>query len=338
MMKKLLFAMLLPATMVAQDKFDLSEFESTSNGTEQAFIYNFTQYSSAYQDVVNPDFAVNAVWDDTTLIIENPFGKSYAGVMQDTMITDLGAYLLGISPSFSSTDAFILAPTTADLIDRGYNTNMAMSPISYVTEGTAPNRIFKMEWKNAGIYEEVIWNGTNNVSLNVQIWLHENGDVEFHYGPNTITQDWVDTLFMYEEMTIGLAGIDLINDNIEDGHFLTGTAANATMVDTLTQLSTWPTNGTVYKFALPSVGINEIQTLEVKLYPNPAVNELRINAEAGEVYDVALIDLSGRTVKRGQLTSDSSMDLMGTPAGVYLVRLKESVSGITQTVRLVVTQ
>lgn len=337
-MKKLLFALLLPASVMAQESFDLRAFEPSSTGAEQAFLYNFTQYSSAYQDVVNPDFAVNTEWDDTTIIITNPFGNDYVGIACDSMITDLSAYLIGMSKDMSSADAFILAPASADLIDRGYGTGNAMSPISYVTTGTAPNRIFKMEWKNAGLYNEVAVHGTNNVSLNVQIWLHENGDVEYHYGPSSISQAWNDSMYMYEDLSVGMAVLDMWTLNISDMHFLTGNPASATMVDSLTQINAWPANGTVYKFSSPSVGQGEVQTIEVKLYPNPAVNELRVQAEAGQVFEVELIDLSGRTVKRGELTSSNSIDLMGTPAGVYLVRLKEKMSGNTQTVRLVVTQ
>lgn len=334
-MRKLLLGLLLPTGLMAQSMLNLSEFESTP-GTEQAFIYGFTQYTSAYQDVVNPDFQVNTIWDDTTILVLNPFGQSYLGVMTDTFFTDLGATVYGINSS--TLEGVIFAPAVVDLIDRGYLTGNAVSPISYVTEGASPNRIFKMEWRNAGFYEELFGPGSNNESVNIQMWLHENGNIEYHYGPSTISQAWSDTLYAYGELIVGLAKLDYNSFSISENHFLSGSPSNATMVDSIDQVTAWPSNGTVYKFTNPSVGVDEIPTIEIKLYPNPAIHELRVQADADQTFDVALIDLSGRTIKRGVMSENQPMSLTDTPAGVYLVRLTEHASGTVQTVRLVVSK
>ncbi len=327
--------MSMPLAVVGQST-DLSEYAMADSHSEQAYLYAFTQYSSAYQDVTNPDFQINALWDDTIIPVPDYFNQDYLGVSMDTMYTELGASLLG----YKSTSPFaaLIIPMNADLIDRGYNGTTPMSPISGVMTGTAPNRIYKMEWKNAGIFGEVAMNGTNNVALNIQLWLYENGTIEYHYGPSSISQAWNDSLYDAGELISGLAKINYISFELSDGHFLHGNPASAGMIDTINSLTAWPANGTVYKFSLPNVGQGELQTINVSLYPNPAVSELRINAEAGKVYDVHLLDMSGQVVKRDVLRVGQPMSLVGTPAGVYLVKLRETSSGATQVLRLIIAE
>lgn len=77
------------------------------------------------------------------------------------------------------------------LLDRGYNTGVTQSPISYEIAGTEGDRIVKLEWKNAGFYMDIVenelWNSTNSDFIDFQIWLYENdGKIEIHIGPNSV--------------------------------------------------------------------------------------------------------------------------------------------------------
>jgi hypothetical protein len=63
--------------------------------------------------------------------------------------------------------------------------------LRYKSEGTAPNRTFSVEWVNFDIYESAPCEGPQQAcnglgaAVTHMAVLHENGDIEFHYGPRT---------------------------------------------------------------------------------------------------------------------------------------------------------
>jgi len=57
------------------------------------------------------------------------------------------------------------------------------SQISFVTEGVSPNRITKIQFRNAGF----VGDETHSDKINFQVWLHESGKLyELRYGPKTV--------------------------------------------------------------------------------------------------------------------------------------------------------
>jgi hypothetical protein len=57
---------------------------------------------------------------------------------------------------------------------------------------------------------------------------------------------------------------------------------------------------------------------ELRIFPNPAKNWLRVEGtRTGEAYRI--LDMNGRQMSAGQLSSDGVVDVMDLPAGVYLV-------------------
>ncbi|WP_170266314.1 T9SS type A sorting domain-containing protein [Phaeocystidibacter luteus] len=336
-MKKLLLLTLLPAMSFAQAQKSPSWLKAAdaTASNNKAFVYVFSNFSSAYSDLTNQDFVLNGDWDDPYIPVAPAFPLTTLGVSVDTVYMDFGSFLFG--KSNGSSDEVVYSAMSADLVNLGGLTGTGLSPISYVTEGTAPNRIFKFEWKNAGFYDELAY-GTNNNYINLQTWLYENGTIEYHFGPNMVSADFNDSLYFYESLISGVAKYNSSTFDIEDIHMLEGNPASPTMIDSVDQLTSWPANGTVYQFALPGVGIEDQQTITVKLYPNPAINELRVQAEPNQVFDVVLLDMSGQIVKRGELSSQTALSIAELPAGVYLTKLVERGSGQTQTLRLVIQQ
>ena len=71
-------------------------------------------------------------------------------------------------------------------MDRGADTYIGVSPISYATEGEAGSQIFKLQYKNAGFLgEEPDTSGLLPSSINFQIWFYEgSNDIEIHFGPS----------------------------------------------------------------------------------------------------------------------------------------------------------
>lgn len=57
----------------------------------------------------------------------------------------------------------------------------SLGSITYQTQGSAPNRIFVVQWKNVLPYYD---EGVTTMRINFQVWLNESSQsVEFHYGP-----------------------------------------------------------------------------------------------------------------------------------------------------------
>lgn len=61
---------------------------------------------------------------------------------------------------------------------------------------------------------------------------------------------------------------------------------------------------------------------DVKIYPNPATDQLFIDNATGLLEQVAVIDMAGRTVRTQEITDrHTAIDLSGLQSGVYLVNL-----------------
>jgi hypothetical protein len=71
----------------------------------------------------------------------------------------------------------LLNPFTVQLRDRGTSTPTSLSPLSYKMEGSAPNRIGKIQWANCSFA------GDTASNVNFQLWLFEGSNhVEVHMG------------------------------------------------------------------------------------------------------------------------------------------------------------
>ncbi len=85
-------------------------------------------------------------------------------------------------------------------------------------------------------------------------------------------------------------------------------------------------------------GITDLDTPMPQLYPNPATSNTQIIVEAGTSGNVELISLSGKLLKKINITPSATqveIDLSNLSGGVYLVRFSDE-NGKSQTSQLVV--
>lgn len=169
-----------------------------------------------------------------------------------------GNYFLTVPFDFNNVTHFTgIMPSAADLVDRDTSENASFSPISYITTGVAPNRIFKIEWANAGFYNGVFL-GEYNDSTTFQIWLYENGHhIEIHYGASNHVSDITDLydgangpLFaIFDSLDVNTGGVNIF-------YYINGNVANP-YKDSLFNLNLpntpgingIPTSGSVYRFS-----------------------------------------------------------------------------------------
>ncbi len=82
------------------------------------------------------------------------------------------------------------------------------------------------------------------------------------------------------------------------------------------------------QFGPDDLPVSEIETIDLKIYPNPASTRLTIESDR-EMIRIRIIDMIGQTIYTGEATPFShTIDTSGLPNGVYILRV-ETTAGIT---------
>ncbi len=296
--------------------------------------YIFGVDQGTYTPLANGTSVNNgALWDDTDY--EVPLGFNFQLFGQTTA----SLYLYG---DYTANNVFglpaadpspLIISYGADLIDRGIAaaSTTSQSPISYTLQGTPGQRIFKMEWANAGFYGSA----DNDAFTNLQLWIFEGtNDIELHFGPTQTNDE-----DLYDDFTGPLMGF-MNSYGFQSGNFnqlwyLSGSIDNPTLefvtpleIDTLTQtLLGAPGDGLIYRFRPTGVvGTKDPGTAyEVKVFPTIvsdfvtlAIAEETVAQDNDLQYSVT--DLLGRTVRSGSLTAATmQVDLSGLSTGMYAI-------------------
>lgn len=214
--------------------------------TAQVNTYIFSSSTDTYNELVGGTVSTATGDDGTQFNIALPFTFNYAGNNFTAVGVGTNGWLrIGASTSIGGSGAFsnnlsapanninFVAPLWDDL-------NLTGGTISYQTQGTAPNQIFIMEWKN------VRWSGSGSSSApqqNFQVWLYETTNViEIRYGA-------------MQNGTSPSASIGLVGPVA--GDFISVTPGNPATSSTVTAnnsiaVATFLTNGLIYTFTPPA--------------------------------------------------------------------------------------
>jgi photosystem II stability/assembly factor-like uncharacterized protein len=78
------------------------------------------------------------------------------------------------------------------------------------------------------------------------------------------------------------------------------------------------------------VGINDITSVSLRIYPNPVVNRLTVEASA-QIQEMQLINLVGQVVKTQEFGAKTvTMDVSGLPSGVYNLKIRTGLGFINK--------
>lgn len=281
----------------------------------QDFPYAFTVDSQAYKEISDGTSVNNGeIWDDPLYTFPLGFDFSFFGVTTSQLSID-DFFTGGIVSNYplSQPESPLIVIYDADLIDRGELSGVSESPISYITEGEPGNRIFKLQWKNAGFFNEVNDLRTANSFVNFQLWLYEGSNtIEIHFGPSNITSP--DLLYeFFNGPLIGLVeSFHFENNDFEKFWYLKGNPAaplinqiNIEQGDTLTQvLLGTPADGTVYRFATKTTSTSDFFTpISIKLYPTIAQNWITIEFAEKDITNLkySIVNTEGKTLKEGRI-------------------------------------
>lgn len=241
-------------------------------------------------------------------------------------ITDKGYLAVYEKPGYLNTIVFHC------LFANQFNQVAGVTTVSAKLEGTAPNRIAKVQWK------DLVYGGNNAQTANFQAWLHENsGDISYHYGPNTLPAPT--TLSSY-------VGTLVLNDGFSaviDQFSLTGsptskqtTKGYTTM--TFPPMTGAPANGAVITLKRFYTSIDEAgNASQATIYPNPATDVLYVPTPGTQSSRISIITGAGAEVFRQVYEPGTAIiPLQQFAAGLYFVQVQ---SGETVTVnKLVVSK
>ncbi|MEO6040226.1 MAG: T9SS type A sorting domain-containing protein [Saprospiraceae bacterium] len=301
----------------------------------QTLPYTFSAEQGLYQPLANATSINNGeVWDD--LDIDVPLGFNFKLLGQT--ISSFNMYGdLSLNNLITQIDPGpVLLSYGDDLIDRGYYTGNSQSPISYKLEGTSGSHIFKIEWANAGYY-----NDENNTDFtNTQLWLFEgSNNIEMHFGPTHVINPVV--FFDFTGPLIGfLHKYSLTQEYIDYMWYLQGPVNNpvvkvidANYIDTLTQtLLGAPGDGLIYRFASTVVGVDDPQAFTSQLTAFPSiVSDVVTLALASNISGMEndlryeITDQLGRKLRSAPFTGPAmQIDVSALSKGLYFLSLRSS--------------
>lgn len=290
----------------------------------------------------------NIVWDDMDWDVPVGFDFVYNGVDYNFvsfggMFGYGGEIILG-----SQADAFVRQVFTlhgADLVDASYPdlTGTPTSEISYVTEGEAGSRIFKVQWKDVTFYP--MGKGPSQARINFQLWLYEGTNVyEFRYGsvinPDDETGSELNGLLVGVGKDINLQNTSdfteaeyyaLIGD--EDAPVLT-TFSDFSELTTGSLLHPNPTEGRVYSFTQQqnTASVAESMTEDVLSVLSTLVkNNLQISYQGNQTTVLEIYSLSGSLVSSQRINNGvSNIDVSHLSGGYYVASVNSNAGRLTQ--------
>lgn len=319
--------------------------------------YTFSKSSATYSNLIGSiNLTSGKRWDDTLMTI--PLGFNFKWALGnrniDSIVIDTDGILYAPQDFNSSTDNPIrsMMPYEADMTDRGFNnSSAAVSPISYLTTGVAGSRICKIEFRNAGFYNDI----TTNDFINFQIWLYESTNIiEYRYGASNVANiplsfdgrngPYINLLY---KTTVNIGTLSIILDTCT---YITGNSGTASAVYSNSPIdylnnppanfgfSGLPADGQVFRFAPfgSSVSVPEIEDAfrNVVVYPTFIQDAVFINHDENNL-SASIIDIYGRVViKECNLKSNLPLNTSMLHQGLYFLTLSNDQSH-TKTYQLI---
>lgn len=309
-----------------------------SSSYAQTFPYILEIETDTYTDLEGATelTSVGDLWDDPEYIIPIGFNFDfYDGTYSEVQTFGLSAWLVFQDP-YTTDSVDFLSPYFDDLADIENVNATNQSTISHTTEGVVGERIFKMQWKDCGFYEE-IFDGvpTANNTISFQVWLYEgSNNIEVRFGPSMLPDST--SIHDFGSPVCGIVeGYSSDSETFERFWHLSGNASTPTMVDSdisiltsysIPGLDSDPAEGQVYRFATVPTSIKApTQTLELNVYPTVITDDffVEVNEELlNKKTQISVVNNLGQVIYNNTITnSKERLDASSFPPGIYYVRI-----------------
>ncbi|MDI9319601.1 MAG: T9SS type A sorting domain-containing protein [Phycisphaerales bacterium] len=212
-------------------------FSSRLNAQTTAAVYSFAPSTTTFSYLSSGTSVSTLLSDDTySGAIPIGFTFNYCGTNYTNVYAGSNGWLSfsALVSSYSFNSSGTLSNTLFPLWD---DLDGSSGSATYATTGTAPNRVFTMEWKNWQ------WNySATGVTISFQVLLFEtNNKIQFIYKQESGSVN-------SPSATIGISGVPAADFQTLDG---TGTSPSSSTSVFTTSLSTKPADGQIYQFTPP---------------------------------------------------------------------------------------
>jgi hypothetical protein len=307
--------------------------------------YKDSSFTQAYTLLSGATSLNNGLfWDDDDFTIPIGFNFKFFGDSSNTLYHSGSTFSTGgqfsLKPiTFSSQYVSFIAMTGSDIRDKDTtNTGSSKSPISYQTSGVAPNRIFKLQFQNAG-FVNAIDNGNFSDSISIQLWLYETSNmIDIRFGPSNLVSSAMDLWDGGPGPFIGIfdsLDYQSLNLTVNKSYFLNGSVIAPVIDSSITSMATLavlpgmtgkPSNGSVYRFMPRTASTTPTNIAELNdgsdnsIYYDPARQELYFNVDEQNA-SLTLYDLNGRPLfETGSGKGIHRYSLTHLSSGMYIAR------------------
>lgn len=287
-------------------------------------VYYFEVDQADYQPLANAvPLTSGQPWDDPVFAAPLGFEFPLFDEQIDTLYAGEGAgavlHSLPVQSQPPVSTGLFLAPYSADLIDNGSVAGNQQRPVISKTEGEAGSRIFKIEWPQAGFYNEFEQTGNLTDFVNVQLWLYQDsGIIEYRYGPNSVQNATI----AFSPSTGPFIGVS--DEATGTVILLTGSPTDPAIAigasDETQPLDGTPADGTIYRF-LPLLSTTERLAEQQAFALRPSAEGMLIESTDSADFEVEVYTLNGQRI--GQFNSSGAAFILKTDqidSPLFLVR------------------
>jgi hypothetical protein len=300
----------------------------------KAQYYTFDASTNSYEDLDQSTSLNNTMtWHNPHFNI--PIGFDFTLYNKTIQKIILNSFGWGGSLTTNNKGIYtLLIAYGSDIVDRGYNmvadtiTPESKSDISYQLDSLNHKKILKIHWKNAGFYHELADDSISSDYINFQLWLYEeSNDIEWHFGPSRISKPNL-CYNNYSGTYIALFPMfdHGINAVLGKGYVLTGDPTNPKLLWVDNQEphhidGTIP-NGTIYRLSRQSIGLDNLNTSEIILSPNPVRESFSIssNNNTSAIKEIIVYNAQGQIVKKVNFLKNK-IDVSELSNGIFYVKL-----------------
>lgn len=260
--------------------------------------YSFTASTGTYVPITGT--AIGDVTGDDMLSSEIQLGFDFPygdEVYSSYKLSSNGWIGLGGTAPHSNLSNMLEGPSTFPYIAPLWDdTSLASGAAAYELSGTAPNRVYTIQYNN------LRWNYGADNQFNMQIKLYENGQISFHYGPSTGTP------------SNASASIGIVMSPGGTGWFISvtpGTPANHSTQAANNGITAFPGDGVIYQFVPVPPADNDLVGVSIAGNTTPSMN-------APSVYNIQIrnrgaLAQTAYTVKLMSSTGQMLASMPGNP-------------------------
>ena len=287
--------------------------------------YSLTVSNQEFVFLENAELAVQASWASPEFEIPLGFEFEFFDLRSDRLYSSFNSFGGYTSLNQDEENLYMLIHFFANFIDRGSSQDSLMSPIYYKTTGMPGDRVFTLEYNHMGFFfGATAPNGVYLDYINIQVRLYEvSGDIEFHIGPYSVTEDPDELFDGFPGPLIGLMSNvqNYLGGTVGSVVTLIGDPSNPNLSQDPNGFLDWPVpENTVYRFSRNDL----TQTEEpdkwregVTIFPNPATDRLEINSK----HDFDLVEIYSVDGKLVQRSRQEIINLGEYQNGLYFVKV-----------------